>query len=98
MRVCLIKSSRKLSHGLVEWDVFEYFDPGQEGTTARDAVKEVAPERDDCEVYKLARGEGNIRDGRLHVEVDDGSEKKQDCGMKCLQVRTLTCVPELGST
>ena len=79
MRVSLIKSSRKLSHCLVERDVFEYFDPGEEGTAARDAVKEVAPECDECEVYKLARGEVHIGDCRLHVEVDDGSEEKQDC-------------------
>ena len=78
MRAFLIESSRELSHGLVEWDVFEYFDPGEEGTAARDAVQEVAPEGDDGEVHKLARGEVHIGYGRLDVEVDDGSEESSD--------------------
>ena len=57
-------------------DIFEYFDPGEEGTAARDAVQEVAPEGDNCEVNKLARCEVHVLHCRLDVEIDDGSEEK----------------------
>ena len=65
-----------MSHCFVERDVFEYFDPGEEGTAARDAVQEIAPEGDQCEVHKLARGEVHIFYCRLNVEVDDGPEER----------------------
>ena len=69
------ESSGELSHCLVEGDIFEYFDPGEEGTAASYAVQEVAPEGNSREIHKLSWSEVDIFQCRLHVEVDDSSTK-----------------------
>ena len=63
-----------LTH-LVEGDILEDLDPGEEGAAAGDTVQEVAPVSDAGEVYELVSDQGDLLQSWLQVEVENSTKR-----------------------
>ena len=61
-----------LTH-LVEGDILEDLDPGEEGAAAGDTVQEVAPVSDAGEVYELVSDQGDLLESWLQVKVKNSA-------------------------